>query len=150
MQQRLVRDFQGWGIGGRIVEGVMLFPDRTEATEGPSISTPRIPMQCWNENHDWERYILDSLRVPVILDPALLDSPSTSGFTLQSKIDILLLSAIWFTTHTDATLHLDPSWPCLRAYCRLDGCLLPGAPPSGSHSLRRAPLARLQWPLFLP
>jgi hypothetical protein len=55
-------------------------------------------MQCWNENHDRERYILDSLRVPVILDPALLDliddSPSTSRFTLQSKIDILLLLAV--------------------------------------------------------
>lgn len=55
-------------------------------------------MQCWNENHDRERYILDSLRVPVILDPALLDliddSPSTGGFTLQSKIDILLLLAV--------------------------------------------------------
>jgi hypothetical protein len=40
-----------------------------------------------------QRYILDGLRVPVILNPALLDliddSPSTSGFTLQSKIDIL-------------------------------------------------------------
>jgi hypothetical protein len=55
-------------------------------------------MQPWNENHDRERYILDSLRVPVILDPALLDliddSPSTSRFTLQSKIDILLLLAV--------------------------------------------------------
>lgn len=25
--------------------------------------------------------------------------------------------------------HLDFSWSCLRAYCRLDDCLLPGAPP---------------------
>jgi hypothetical protein len=73
----------------------MLFPDRTEATEGLPLALPQTPMQCWNENHDRERYILDSLRVPVILNPALLDliddSPSTSGFTLQSKIDILLL-----------------------------------------------------------
>ena len=41
----------------------------------------------------WEWHILDVLRVPVILDPALLDfindSPTTSGFTLQSKVDIL-------------------------------------------------------------
>jgi hypothetical protein len=56
---------------------VILFPDRTEATEGPLISYVSDPA---------EAYILDGLRVPIILDPALLDliddSLSTGGFTL--------------------------------------------------------------------
>jgi hypothetical protein len=94
MQQRLVRDCQGQEIGGRIVEEVVMFlPGRTEAMEGLSLAMPRTLMERWNEKYKRERYILDSLRVPVILNPALLDlinkSPSTSGFTLQSKIDIL-------------------------------------------------------------
>jgi hypothetical protein len=78
----------------------MLFPDRTEATEGPPISHASNPaiQGRGRKNHESGAYILDGLRVPVILNPALLDlidnSPSTGGFTLQSKIDILLLSAI--------------------------------------------------------
>jgi hypothetical protein len=56
-------------------------------------SQPQI--RLWNENTKWEWHILDVLRVPVILDPALLDlindSPTTSGFTLQSKVDILFI-----------------------------------------------------------
>jgi hypothetical protein len=77
-----------------------LFLDRTEATEEPFISHASDPaMQGRRQkNHGSGAYILDDLQVPVILNPALLnlidDFPSIDGFTLQSKVDILLLSVI--------------------------------------------------------
>ena len=50
---------------------------------------------------------------------------------------------------SNPTFHLDLSWSYPRADSRLDGCPLPCAPQTGSHSLRRELLARLQWPSFL-
>jgi hypothetical protein len=71
----------------------MFFSGGTEATEGLPLARLGPRYGLWDENTKWEWHILDILRVPVILDPALLDfindSPTTSGFTLQSKVDIL-------------------------------------------------------------
>ena len=73
----------------------MFFSGRTEAMEGLPLACPE---PGWRSGTKIQiglvvQYILDRFRVPVILDPALLDlinySPAASRDTLQSKVDIL-------------------------------------------------------------